>query len=715
MRMSMPRRVAVVLIALGLIASLLVAYDRWRYEAQNKTVEVTIDQQDLTDFTHAYGYDLDELLREMRRAGLTSVAVYEELGQRVNDGGRAFVQSGEQIVNAARNSTLVDPLLANMVRNRTIDPASVYVLVYDPATLTRYLTAFRTQFEPSTVHVLRTRMPALIAVKTQLDFFNSVGLGIPQDFADRVRRLGLLVDPRVQNNERLGPGQISGIFDQILQGGEIGTVIFFGQRNEVLGYPFQLDATADAVRRAHVNFGDVEAYSDDQIQKGTQSLGTDIPNQTVRLQAIAQPVLQKMQLDDVVATYLLGVRERNIRVIYLRTFPHVVQTVGADGAPATLSAEQTNLVMLRELRDRLEANGFREGRAAGFVDFKGGKLPLLWFVVLLGTAAAFVLLLELLGWAGAWVPWTLYVLTAIAYWGAVAVHHDEFVRKAGALGAALTFAVLAGVTLARWFRDGSWASIARPIDDPSTIDDLSTRASIARPTDDPSTRASIARPIGRTLGEGGLALIISVAVACIGAAYVTALLAQATFMLEINQFAGVKTLLVVPPLALLMLYAFTPLFGARIKLTDAVIAPVKAWQLAALFVLATAAVLLVMRSGNQPDIGVSGVETQLRGLLAQLLGARPRFKEFAIGYPLIALLPVLSGQARRLIGWLVVVCAGIGLADVLDTFSHIHTPLHVGLLRTFNGVVLGFVIGAILQIVYRRVAMRRTPAAPAAR
>jgi hypothetical protein len=684
MRMTMLRQIAVVLIALGLVASLLVAFDRWRYEAQNKTVEVTMDQQDLSDFAHAYGYDLDELLREMRRAGLTSVAAYEELGQRVNDGGHAFVQSGAQILNAARDSTLADPLLARMVRDHSIDPASVYILVYDPETLRRYRTALSIQFEPSTVHVLRSTMPALIAVKTQIDFFNSVGLGIPQDFADRVRRLGLLVDPRVQNNERLGPEQINTIFDQIMQGGEIGTIIFFGQRNEVLGYPYQLDSTAQALKDAHVNFGDVEAYSDDQIQKGTQTLGTDIPNQTVRVQAIAQPLLQKMALDDVIGTYILGVRERNIRVIYLRTFPHVIQTAGADGAQTTLSAEQTNLVMLRELRDRLEANGFHEGRAEGFVDFKGGKLPVLWFLALLGTAGAFILLLDLFGWVRPWMPWALYALTTIAYWGALVIHHDELVRKAGALGAALTFAVLAGVSLARWF-DGSGGSRR--------------------------TRASFARP----LGEGAVALLSSVAIACIGAAFVTALLAQATFMLEINQFVGVKTLLVVPPLALLLLYAFTPMFGARIKFIDAVISPIKAWQLAALFVLIGAAVLLVLRSGNQPDIGVSGFETQLRGLLAQLLGARPRFKEFAIGYPLIVLLPALTGQARRLVGWLVILCAGIGLADVLDTFSHIHTPLHVGLLRTLNGVVLGFIIGAILQIIYRRFAAPRDSIAPAAR
>src|SRR5579872_4516610 len=121
MRISMPRRIAVVLVALGLLASLAVAFDRWRYEAQNRSVEVTMDQQDLVQFAQAHGYDLDELLREMRRAGLTSVAVYEEQGQRVNDGSSAYVQSGQQIINAARTSPLGDPMLAAMVRNKSID------------------------------------------------------------------------------------------------------------------------------------------------------------------------------------------------------------------------------------------------------------------------------------------------------------------------------------------------------------------------------------------------------------------------------------------------------------------------------------------------------------------------------------------------------------------------------------------------------------------
>jgi len=118
--------------------------------------------------------------------------------------------------------------------------------------------------------------------------------------------------------------------------------------------------------------------------------------------------------------------------------------------------------------------------------------------------------------------------------------------------------------------------------------------------------------------------------------------------------------------------------------------------------VAGGAVLLLMRSGNQPDIGVSDFETHLRGFLTTLLGARPRFKEFLLGFPALMLLPALAPAHRRAIGWIIIIAAGIGLSDVLDTFSHIHTPLIISVLRLFNGLVVGAVIGIAAQWLYRR-------------
>ena len=45
---------------------------------------------------------------------------------------------------------------------------------------------------------------------------------------------------------------------------------------------------------------------------------------------------------------------------------------------------------------------------------------------------------------------------------------------------------------------------------------------------------------------------------------------------------------------------------------------------------------------------------------------------------------------------------GIGLGDLIDTFSHLHTPLFIGIERVINGAVLGGLIGLLLIAVYRR-------------
>ena len=223
MRMSVSQRVAIALIVAGAIASVAVAADRVRFEVQNRSVEITMDQQDLADFAHAYGYRMDELLRQMRRNGLTSVAVYEEIGQRIDLNNHAYVQTGQQIIDTARMTRVLDPTLAGYVSRNAIAPSGIYILVYDLPTLRRYLSELRTQLEnPANVHLIRSQLPAIIGINTQIDFFNSLGLGIPQDIANQIRRAGLLVDPRVQNNERLGPDRIDAVFRQMLQGGRTG-------------------------------------------------------------------------------------------------------------------------------------------------------------------------------------------------------------------------------------------------------------------------------------------------------------------------------------------------------------------------------------------------------------------------------------------------------------------------------------------------------------
>jgi hypothetical protein len=44
----------------------------------------------------------------------------------------------------------------------------------------------------------------------------------------------------------------------------------------------------------------------------------------------------------------------------------------------------------------------------------------------------------------------------------------------------------------------------------------------------------------------------------------------------------------------------------------------------------------------------------------------------------------------------------MGLGDVVDTFSHLHTPLLISVLRIVNGAVLGAIVGILAIGLYRR-------------
>ncbi len=112
-----------------------------------------------------------------------------------------------------------------------------------------------------------------------------------------------------------------------------------------------------------------------------------------------------------------------------------------------------------------------------------------------------------------------------------------------------------------------------------------------------------------------------------------------------------------------------------------------------------------MRSGNESDIAPSPFELTLRHLLTHVLSVRPRFKEFLIGFPAMMLLPALLSRHRRAVGWLLALAIGVGIGDVIDTFSHLHTPLSISLLRIVNGLIVGGIIGAAAIAVYRRVAL----------
>ena len=447
MGLSAPRRYRFALtlvLVVGLLASLLVATLRVRKELGARRVEISMDYTDFSALAQSYGYNEANLLIALRRAGLTSLAVSEELGAGVDAGTDALLLSGPQLISQARLAPLGEPTLAALSKSGRLDARDLYLIVYNPAEIPRYVRAIGMNLGPHALHVARAANPAIFAFRSQVDYFNTLGLGLPQAPLLLAGRLGLLVDPRVQNDERFGAPQIDRIFASFAQGGKPATVIFSGQRNEVLGFPDHLTDTADAFKSSGLNFGTIEIYDKTLVQKGNDGLAQLVPNQTVRVEAISKTELDKLDFDTVVARYLLGVRERNVRVVYLRPFPHPYNG---------MSPEASNVEMVHQIAQGLRARGFKLGRATAVQPIPGGPLPI--FLASLAVPAIFMLLLEAFGVRR---PQLVYAVIAadIAFLAlGYASHHDLLARKLLALAGGIMFAVMGVVAIPRSFTSDS--------------------------------------------------------------------------------------------------------------------------------------------------------------------------------------------------------------------------------------------------------------------
>jgi hypothetical protein len=657
-------RYAVIVLLVALVASLAVAAFRVRTESHANRVELAMDFTDLDALARSYDYNPAAFLIALRRAGLTSLALTEELGSNVGNNGKAYATTGAALVNQAQISPLRDPLLATLVATRRIDAGAIYLVISDPSTYHRYLTQLALHFSPRSVRVLRPRRPWLVEVRTQIDYFNAIALGIPTDEIELAHRLGLLVVPRFQNDERFGAPQIDALFNDVLRyDPKVSTIIFFGLGNEVVGYPDHLEDAADAFKRHIFNLGSIETYDPSQVQKGNDTLARLIPGRTVRVQAIAKAELDKIKLDEAVARYVLGVRERNIRVVYLRPWLH------QDGK---LSIEATNVEMVKAIAGELRAAGFRLGRATPIPQYRGNNRILVGLAAL-AVPSIFVLLLEFFGWYSRRLSIAAYAATILLYIAGLLIHHDAFARSVIALAGALLFAIAALLILIPAWNEQPAAEL----------------------------RTQFVRSLGWTLAATGVALL--------GALVVVGVMSFPLAMEEIERFRGVRLVLALPPLFALTLYLFDRRFGSGIQRPrDVFLSPVLAYQLLAGIAIVAAGTLLLVRSGNDSEISPSPIELALRHLLTAVLSVRPRFKEFLIGVPCLMLLPALLPPHRRAIGWLLSLGIGVGVGDVIDTFSHLHTPLEISLLRIVNGVAVGALIGVLLIWTYRR----RVPIAP---
>jgi MFS family permease len=664
------RRGGLAAIALvGVAAALAVTTARWSLESDYHSVEIVLDGPDWHALAVAEGLDPDALLREARRRGATSVAVYERTLRRMAAGGEVVYLSSTELAGLARGGAVpaaFAPLMARGLR-----PGVVYV-VAGPEMLGFLEDAFAGLLGSGRVR----RAGGILEVAGLREDLEEAGLGLlPQDLAG-YRALGLTPVLRLRNYAGLTDGGLRHLFGRLARLGRGFTVLF--ELNEVLGFERLIDETAAGLRAAGDRYARIEAFSERRKQRGEDRLTQQMRPDVIRLFSLTPEELQVLSPDEAREKFIRSARERNIRLLYVRPL----------AASAGLAASTVNLDFVGSLTDRLHRFGLQTAR--------GDPLPVLTvhngvtLVTAAGAVAVLVLALAVLADAiGAsasmrwW--WALFAGGVLLTLAAFTLGGFVVWRKLLALGVAATVPALAVAAL-------------MPAPHPSG-------ASGARPP--------------HPAWQGLRLLWLSSAVAVAAGVVVAGLLSQWEFMLAADGFAGVKVAHVVPVLLVLVLLwrRDRPEQHWRQTLREAwawSAHPLLLRYAIAAIVVGVAAVVLLGRSGNF-GFPLLEVEERLRTLAEQWLVVRPRTKEYLIGHPALMLAAAAAVMGWR--GWVLPLAAVgvIGQAGIINSFSHLHTPLLYTVWRTVNALAVGSVLGLAGIWVIAAFAARVESAHPRAR
>lgn len=654
-------------IVIGLLAALVIGFQRHSVEQANRQVDMAIDYEGLKELAQREGLPEDVVLQQAREAGITSLAVYETTFKKLNENGKATALPGSQILASYHAGTLSDPVWRQLVASGKILGSEVYVVGNDPQTYREVKEDLLRRLGPDRVTALTVGSEEVLAVKAHYESFLKMNLGMPTDEMKTVNDAGFYVLARPSNYEECTPDDVKAVF-QRLEGFKISEIVFSG--NQSLGASKALQTTIDEMEDRGINLGLIEAttqlqfYKQDGMEEIAKGLGYD---HVARLYAIPKDEQPKLKIDTAVERWSNTDEERNIRIDLLRIY---------DKPSPNMSLLKTNMDYFKATHDKLAAHGYTIGPAGTFALYNPSVV--LRALVVLGVAAAGVLYLSLV------IPrlnarpryqYILFVIFGLLAAVPVLMGNGSKIRVVAALASANVFPALAVIfqlDRVRAFKE--------------------------------KTRIHIVRLIV----TAAIALFVTGALSYIGAAYLSASLADTPYFLEFNIFRGIKLTFVLPIIlvAIAFLQRFD-IFDGRMDDTQGVMEqlkrildmPVRVKTLIGLFIVLVAGIVFVARSGHTSGMPVSQTELRFRAFLEQAFYARPRTKELLIGHPafMLAAMAVLR-KWPTMVFFALVLIATIGQGSMVETFAHMRTPVYMSFMRGIGGIVLGAGIGAAAMI-----------------
>lgn len=645
------------LVIIGMVVSLPLAYTRHQTETSANQVEFVFDYRDLLDISDIQTNPqtfVAEQLKNMKAAGISSMAVYESTLAELKESRRIEVYNSRDA--AALTQTLGDP-----------NENFTYVLFADSAAQQKLEPLIQKTFADLKVGTkpwsFKNRNGLIIQMS--MDDASIKGMDPDPITLQMLKDQGFQIVVRLSNRRPFVTNEMDRLLKQLHDFG-VKRIIVDG--NEVPGYTeenteINLNKMADLLNKNGIGLAAIELLK--EPQKGFSTLAKQTNYNVVRLHSFTEKdgekltePLKKSELQDriqgVADRLVLAVKDRNIRMVFLNARP--VKSLDKGKLVDPLAAYYESLQGKDGAIPRIQEVGFALGQAEPFEVQTTGWQKIARIFMLLGGVSLIVLMVSF------FVPEAVLLLFVLGMLGLIALH--TLSANLYAQGLALSTAISA----------------------PSIAIMLAIR----------SVRSGAAAKWKSGLAYALRTLILTSAISLIGVVYEVALLNHVTYLLVLQQFRGVGVLHLLPiAIAGVYLLFFSENNTYRDKIAN--IRRILSSFISVLWIVvagvALAAVFYYLsRTGNEGQ--ASTVEKLFRSFLENTLGVRPRTKEFLVAHPLFLLGAYLSVRYKHAV--YLIFIGVIGQLSIVDTFAHLHTPLHISLIRISYGLVFGALIGLVL-------------------
>lgn len=640
-------KVLAVLIFIGVIAAGMISLQRSHVESSATAVENVYDYYNIIDSASVEKKSADELFSLYKKSGVTSLAVYDETPEKlVNHDflriyrGSEFAFRNPGVSGISDSKIYIQPVLT--------EKGDAYF-----KETKEYLSLLMNKED---VHSFGVNGVETLEVNAVYNKFMQMELGIYAETVKDAASHGFYVVLRPGNEAHVTRDYVDLFLKKLDASPKVSAIIFQGK--EVLGYKDYVKYLSDELNRRHIPIALIEAQNQLGFEKqsGNLDMAAFSNYQVVRLYAMSKDELIKLDPKEAASRFYISDIERNIRMNLFPSFKFPLNGM-------TLS--ETNASYIADVSSRLENHGFSVGKASVMEPYFPENA--LRGLAMAGAVSLVVLTLLLLMPSLSKFVWVLEIAGLVIAEGLFFVLHSILPLQLLALGAAVCTPVVVVSLFLEYClkrKDTAFAEVGW----------------------------------GRLLLESLVILWVCGLCSLAGAAFISGLLGDIRFLLEIQIFRGVKLTFLLPLILISVVYIQKfPFFGEVVSSDKDFIRFVKKFcgvqirlgLLVGLGLLAVVGYVFIGRSGNN-GAPVPGFEIALRRFLENAMYARPREKEFLFGHPAVLLaMTALYRKWPQILHYFLIVAVTIGQGSMVETFAHMRSPYMLSFIRGLDGLMAG--------------------------